>query len=96
MPTNKTNPHHYDRFPKGCQPIDFIRAAGWLEDFCKGNIVRYLSRAGNKASESALDDYRKARWYLGRLIALEESRNPPQVADAPTDSEAGYPTLRKP
>jgi hypothetical protein len=71
---DKTNPAHYDRFPKGMQPIDFIKAAGWIEGHAKACILKYIARAGTKPGESALDDYRKARFYLDCLIAGEEIR----------------------
>jgi hypothetical protein len=72
---DKTNPQHYDRFPKGMQPIDFIEAAGWLEGHAKACVLKYICRAGTKPGESALDDYRKAKFYLECLI-IEEIAKP--------------------
>ena len=69
---DKSNPSHYDQFPDGIQPLDVIMA--WGLDFCSGNIVKYIARAGNKSGESKLDDYRKARTYLDRLITREEKK----------------------
>lgn len=51
------------------EPIEYIRAQGWLKDFCKGNIVKYLSRYPLKGG---VDDLKKARQYLDWLIAEEE------------------------
>ena len=41
--------------------------AGGIEviDFLKGNVIKYLSRAGLKGAET--QDYEKALWYLNRL-----------------------------
>ncbi len=60
--SDKTNPEHY-KF-KGFQVIQLTSQLGFVE----GNIVKYVSRSGLKAGESRLDDLRKARWYLDRLI----------------------------
>lgn len=38
----------------------------WGLDFCLGNAVKYLSRAGKKGDE--LEDLRKAAWYIQRRI----------------------------
>lgn len=59
---DKTNPRHY-HFPNGTQLIDITENL----DFCSGNAIKYIARAGNKAGESRMDDLRKAQWYLDRL-----------------------------
>lgn len=65
----KFNPSHYDSFPVGMQPLDVIIA--WKLDFCRGNVIKYIVRAGKKQGESTLDDYLKARTYLDKLIEKE-------------------------
>jgi len=52
---SKTSPRHY-QFPNGFQVIDLTSQL----DFCSGNVVKYVARAGNKTGESTLDDLRKA------------------------------------
>ena len=42
----------------------------WELGFCLGNTVKYISRAGKKGD--ALEDLKKARWYLDREIARRE------------------------
>jgi hypothetical protein len=45
----------------------------WGLSFCDGNAVKYISRAGKKDPAKTLEDLKKARWYLDRLISkLEE------------------------
>lgn len=44
-------------------------------DFLRGTVVKYLLRAGNKPGDSSLQDLRKAKWYLDRLIAKAEGRS---------------------
>ncbi len=60
---SKTSPQHY-QLRNGFQVIDLTEAL----DFCSGNVVKYVARAGNKEGESALDDLEKALWYLVRKI----------------------------
>jgi hypothetical protein len=56
---------HYKE--KSIQPWDFIAAnrLGYFE----GNIVKYVSRWKNKGG---VDDLKKARHYLDKLIELED------------------------
>jgi hypothetical protein len=71
--TNLTNdpvlrPSHYTAGAVEC--IDAIRAAvvgrPAFEAFLMGQVIKYLWRLGKKGP--ALEDARKARWYLERLI----------------------------
>ena len=56
----------------GVETIDFIEAKDL--NFNLGNTVKYISRAGHKKSsslsddEKALQDLKKAQWYLEREI----------------------------
>lgn len=61
------HPKHYTR--GGMEAIDAIEA--WELGFNLGNVVKYICRSGYK--DDALDDLRKARWYLSREIARRES-----------------------
>lgn len=36
-------------------------------DFCLGNTIKYVARAGKK-SANQIEDLKKARWYLDRRI----------------------------
>lgn len=51
------------------QPWDVIE--DWGLGFLDGNAVKYLARWRNK---NGLEDLRKARHYLDKLIELEESK----------------------
>lgn len=55
-----------DCFREGLMGEDFFIG------FCKGNVIKYVVRAGKKDGESALSDYCKARDYLEELIELEK------------------------
>ena len=58
------HPQHYGGADNPFEAIKVIEA--WQLDFCLGNAVKYISRAGKKGA--ALDDLRKARWYIDREI----------------------------
>jgi hypothetical protein len=57
---------HYLHF--AIQPIDFIQKNGL--EWCQGNIVKYVCRYKHKGG---LEDLKKARHYLDKLIELEEA-----------------------
>ena len=40
----------------------------WQLDFCLGNAVKYISRAGKKDSNKEIEDLQKAMWYIQRRI----------------------------
>jgi hypothetical protein len=48
------------------ETISIIEDQGILEPFCVGNILKYITRYRHK---NGVDDLRKARWYLDKLIS---------------------------
>lgn len=40
----------------------------WQLDFCLGNAVKYISRAGKKDPDKEIEDLQKAVWYIQRKI----------------------------
>jgi len=61
------HPPHYRA--GGVETIDFIEAKDL--NYRLGNVVKYVSRAGKKATDP-IEDLKKARWYLDREIAVRE------------------------
>lgn len=59
------------------ETIDAIE--GWKMDYHLGNAVKYLSRAGKK--DSALDDLKKARWYVARELENRKHALQPKKID---------------
>lgn len=57
------HPRHYTAHPSGVECIQITEHMG----FCLGNAVKYIWRADEKGR--AVEDLRKARWYLDREIA---------------------------
>ena len=41
----------------------------WQLDFCLGNAVKYISRAGKKDPDKEIEDLQKAMWYIQRRIS---------------------------
>ena len=75
-----TPPHYKDMTP---EPIDVIE--GWGLNFCLGNVIKYLARAGRKPGVDAVTDLEKARWYLDREIVRhrEEAGGGMRTKDIP-------------
>ena len=65
---NKNDPvNHPSYYTDGkIEVIDYIKDKGL--DFCLGNAVKYISRAGKKDPEKEIEDLRKAAWYINRRI----------------------------
>ena len=68
MPKKKEMVQHPDHYNKGIEVIDFIES--WSLDFNEGNVVKYVTR--HKHKSDSLEDLKKARFYIDRLIALQE------------------------
>jgi hypothetical protein len=59
------HPEHYG----GNTTYEAIKVIeAWGLDFCLGNAVKYICRAGKKESGTELEDLRKAAWYVQRRI----------------------------
>ena len=57
------SPSHYTQYPH--EVIEFTEHM----DFCKGNAVKYIARAGFKGGpEKEIEDLEKAAWYIKRKI----------------------------
>jgi hypothetical protein len=57
-----TKPKHYVGHPSGVECIQITEHM----NFCRGNAIKYIWRAGDKGNE--LEDLKKARWYIDREI----------------------------
>ena len=70
------HPQHYTLGK--IEVIDFIEDKGF--NFNLGNVVKYVARAGHKKSPGksmdakALEDLKKAQWYLNREISSREAK----------------------
>ena len=61
---NINHPSHYGGEDSQYEVIKVIRAWGMDKNFCLGNTLKYISRAGKKDPKTYLEDLKKAAWYL--------------------------------
>lgn len=62
------NPNHY--IFGGIETIEYLDAKMTAEEyrgFLKGNVLKYVSR---EAEKNGLEDLKKAKWYLDKLIEV--------------------------
>jgi len=72
MSDNINHPKHYNINWKDEQAIEtYNYINSWRMGYAEGNIIKYVAR--HKYKGKALQDLRKARWYLNKLI--EEFEN---------------------
>ena len=72
---DKINPNYY----RGSAMADYV--SDFDLNFDLGNVIKYVSRAGKKFGEKAVEDLEKAKWYLQHAIdryrlELEKILNP--------------------
>jgi hypothetical protein len=65
------HPSHYTAHPSGVECIQITEHM----NFCLGNAVKYIWRAGLKDGHADVEDLKKARWYIDREIA-RRARSP--------------------
>lgn len=63
-PDPVNHPSHYTAY-KGVEVIELTEQM----NFCRGNAVKYIARAGLKDPGKEVEDLEKARWYIDREIA---------------------------
>lgn len=63
---NIEHPSHYTSHPSGIECIQITEHM----NFCLGNAIKYIWRADLKCD--AIEDLRKARWYIDREIQRRE------------------------
>lgn len=57
------HPAHYTAYAG----IEVIQLTEQM-NFCRGNAVKYIARAGLKDADKEIEDLEKARWYIEREI----------------------------
>lgn len=69
MKSNIDHPSHYNKGK--IEIIDAIE--DWNLGFHEGNIIKYIARHNHKGKP--IEDLRKAKWYLERLIQQRMQEN---------------------
>lgn len=57
------HPAHYTQ---GIECMDYIESHKF--NYARGNIIKYVTRAGVKDVSKEVEDLEKARWYINREI----------------------------
>lgn len=75
MKENVNHPIHYNSHPSGIECIDIVRH----HNFNIGNAIKYLWRHGLKEENNAIDDLKKAIFYINdeilRINKESDSKN---------------------
>lgn len=78
MTDNVNHPTHYATgWTNGAEIIDITENL----NFNRGNVIKYVARAGNKHASDEMEDLLKAKWYLEREIRRVER----QLTDSTTE-----------
>lgn len=78
-----SHPAHYNKGK--IEVIEFIEDQGLGRPFCRGNAIKYLSRAGKKDPNKEIEDLEKARWYIQREVELIRARSENRDPVRPND-----------
>ena len=62
------HPKHYNSGK--IEVIEYLKDQGLAEDFCIGNVIKYVSR--HKYKGTPIEDLEKAKWYLDYLIKIKK------------------------
>ena len=65
--SDPTNPSYYGYDEAVIECIDYIDSHAF--DFLEGNVIKYVTRYQDK---NGIEDLKKARWYIDRLIKRDE------------------------
>jgi len=73
MTDSINHPKHYNINWVGEQAIEtFDYINSWKMGYAEGNIIKYVSR--HKYKGKAIQDLKKARWYLDKMIEELEKK----------------------
>ena len=88
--TDSINPDHY----KAYDGIEVIQLTEHL-NFCRGNAVKYIARAGLKDPLKEVEDLEKAKWYIERELARLEAKNEKRRAEVKEQIARSVEALRQ-
>jgi len=83
---DKINPSYYKRgkFETIDVILDVTKHLPGDEGYLVGNVIKYISRYDEK---NGIEDLRKAKWYLNKLIELLKEKGKLYNSDLPTRAE---------
>ena len=90
MTDNVNHPAHYNAY----DGIEVIQLTEQL-NFCRGNAVKYIARAGLKDPLKEVEDLEKAKWCIERELARLEAKNEKRRAEAKEQIARAVEALRQ-
>ncbi len=76
------SPAHYSKGKDDPYEVwKVLRAWGLEGDALRWTAVKYLARAGRKAGSDLLEDLRKSKWYVDKLVEREQEARAPRGKD---------------
>lgn len=83
---DKINPRYYKRgkFETIDVILDITKHLDGDEGYLIGNVIKYVSRYDEK---NGIEDLRKAKWYLNKLIELLKEKGKLYNSELPTKPE---------
>ena len=89
------HPSHYQS-KTGIEAIDVIEAfcdgLNGIEAFCTGNALKYMCRWKNK---NGLEDLKKAKWYINKLIERFEKEEDSTILYTSDDIIVGGKSMKE-
>lgn len=82
---NVNHPSHYTSDPSGVECIEIVKH----RDFCVGNAIKYLWRAGLKhdhnedSTTKEIEDLQKAIWYINKKIEMLQASQGQRIPSLP-------------
>lgn len=82
---NVNHPSHYTSDPSGIECIEIVKH----RDFCVGNAIKYLWRAGLKhdhnedSTTKEIEDLQKAIWYINKKIEMLQASQGQRIPSLP-------------
>jgi len=94
--SDNINPDHYKRLP--AEAIEIIESAidnapSAKDAYLHGQVLKYVLRCWNK---NGIEDLKKAKWYLDRLIGSLESDEQQKAADLQSLKDHPFGKLKQP
>lgn len=88
-PEAVNSPSHYSKGRDDPYEVwKVLRAWGLEGDALRWTAVKYLARAGRKAGSDLLEDLRKSKWYVDKLVEREQEARAPRVEIVPLEAFA--------
>lgn len=85
-----SDPVDHPAYYGGDEPCEHHKVVqAWGLNYYLGNCTKYICRVGRKPGANAVQDLKKARWYLNQEIAARWNAENPEPACSCSQSDYG-------